>query len=102
MSIVHRLLFKYNVRAPCDGEVEAWVLADYGRNVWRIKVVAWNDLARKFQKTLPKGTNVRITNFILKHSSWEADQLYGGQHTCEIHLMNLSKLTVLENLDMNL
>ena len=67
--------FKYKLRFPRDGEEKTWILVDYGRNVWRIKVVAWNDLARKFHKTLPRGTNVRISNFRLKKSSWEADQL---------------------------
>ena len=79
------MVFKYQVKAPHDGEVKTWVLADYDQNVWRIKVAAWNALARKCQKTLPKGTNVRISNFMLKKSSWGVDQLYDGQHTCECY-----------------
>ena len=50
-----------------DERVKSWILADYRdgiADVWRIKMVSWNDVARKFETALPKGVGVLISNFI--------------------------------------
>ena len=45
----------------------AWILVDYSdgiADVWRIKMISWNDVASKFETALPKGVGVLISNFI--------------------------------------
>ena len=56
-----------------DGRVKSWILADYRdgiADVWRIKMVSWNDMARKFETALPKGVDVLVSNFTSKKSNW--------------------------------
>ena len=55
-----------------SGRVKLWILADYRdsvADVWRIKMVSWNDMARKFVTALPKGVNVLVSIFTLKNQN---------------------------------
>ena len=41
------MIFRYRAENH-DVEMKGWILADYSQTIWQIKVIMWNDLAKKY------------------------------------------------------
>ena len=72
-----------NVQIEGSDEVlKQWILADNNpKKIWCVKLLAWNEVARKFTRQLPKGTRVLISNFLVK-DQFRCDNI---QSPYEIH-----------------
>ena len=86
-----------NVRID-GGEVKQWILADNKtskkKKIWCVKMLAWNEEARKFATQLPKGAHVLITNFLVKDRI-RNDNHYEGQSPYEIHFTDRTTFSTL-------
>ena len=70
-----------------DWILKQWILADNNpKKIWRIKLLAWNEVARKFAGELPKGTRILISNFLVK-DQFRKDNSGSGQSPYEIIVM---------------
>ena len=84
--------------------MQSWILdgCDDGiADVWQIKMVSLDDVARQFETALPKGGDIIISNFTFKKSNWiknqkdSMNQKYVGQSDYEIHITERTKVTIL-------
>ena len=73
----------------CGGMVKQRILADNKsskeKKIWCVKMLAWNEEARKFATQIPKGTHDFILNFLVKDQIRNDDNNYEGQSPYEIH-----------------
>ena len=59
-----------NVQYPnsewVDGILKQWLLGDTNpKKIWRVKLLIWNEVARKFARQLRKATRFLISNFLV-------------------------------------
>ena len=79
-----------NVQYPnmewVDGILKQWLLGDTNpKKIWRVKLLTWNEVARKFARQLPKGTCFLISNLLVKDQFRTDDSNhYEGQSPYEI------------------
>ena len=85
-----------NVRIEgCDEVLKQWILADNNpKKILRVKLLAWNEVARKFTRQLPKGTRDLISNFLVK-GRFRKDNSGNGQSPYEIHFTDRTTLTAI-------
>ena len=83
-----------NVRIEGHDEVlKQWILADNNlKKIWHVKLLAWNEVARKFTRQLPEDTRVLISNFLVK-DRFRCDD--SGQSPYEIHFTDRTTLTAI-------
>ena len=78
-----------------DGVLKQWILVNNNpKKIWRIKLLAWNKVAKKIARQLPKGKCVLISNFLVK-DRFRHDDSGCGQSPYEIPFTNRTTLTTI-------